>query len=180
LRIYLIILASFAFLSSKAQTYLPGGTLSFAQWRPFHPYGQLSDSGQVNSKWQLNTYSGVSAGVGFYGGYSTTYMAVPVGLQLSRPLNNNWVAFAGVSAAPVFYSFPHTFMNPAYNKSYPGSYLPNTYQFGVDARAELGLMYINDAKTFSISGSIGIERSSYPIFPVDNRVNTKRQSASAR
>jgi hypothetical protein len=173
-------LASAFFLSSKAQTYLPGATLSFAQWQPFHPYRLLSDSSPLNSKWQLSTYSGVSAGVGFYGGYSTTYMSVPVGLQLSRPLNNNLVAFAGVSAAPVFYTFPHAFMNPAYNKSYPGNYLPNTYQFGMDARAELGLMYMNDARTFSISGSIGVERSSYPIYPVDNRVNTKRQPANAR
>jgi hypothetical protein len=33
------------------------------------------------------------------------------------------------------------------------------------ASASLGLMYINDQKTFSISGSIGVERSSYQFMP---------------
>ena len=39
---------------------------------------------------------------------------------------------------------------------------------GLYSRAELGLQYINDERTFSISGSIGVERSSYPVLPYNN------------
>jgi len=39
------------------------------------------------------------------------------------------------------------------------------------SRAELGLMYINNDKTFSISGSIGIEKNSYPLYPY-NQMNS--------
>jgi hypothetical protein len=96
----------------------------------------------------------------------------PVGLQVNHPLNNNLIAFAGISTAPTFFSFNHSFTDPALSKYYPGSYLPNTYSFGINSRVEMGLMYINDAKTFSISGSIGVEQSSYPVYPV-SRMNTK-------
>ncbi|MEJ7680097.1 MAG: hypothetical protein WKG06_20000 [Segetibacter sp.] len=34
---------------------------------------------------------------------------------------------------------------------------------GIYSRAELGLQYINDERTFSISGSVGVERSSFPM-----------------
>jgi hypothetical protein len=43
------------------------------------------------------------------------------------------------------------------------------------SRADIGLMYVNDAKTFSISGSIGIERSTYPLLPY-YPVNTTSQN----
>jgi hypothetical protein len=39
--------------------------------------------------------------------------------------------------------------------------------------ASLGLMYINDARTFSISGSISIERDNYPVYYY-NPVNTTK------
>ena len=117
----------------------------------------------------------VSAGFGYFYGGSGSYIAVPVGVQLNHPLNNNLTAFAGVSAAPTFFSFNNAFTNPTAGKYYPGSYLPNTYSFGMNSRVEMGLMYTNDAKTFSISGSIGVERSSYPIYPVQgtNKKNGK-------
>lgn len=68
-------------------------------------------------------------------------------------------------AAPSFYSFGPAFTNPLMNSSYPGNYLSNPYSFGINTGIEMGLMYINDARTFSISGSIGIERDSYPVYP---------------
>jgi hypothetical protein len=98
---------------------------------------------------------------------------VPVSLQLSRPLNKNLYAFAGVSAAPVFFSFNHLYMQqPVLNPSYHN--LPMGNAFGLNSRVEAGLMYINDAKTFSISGSIGVDRTSYPVYPT-NRTTTKKQ-----
>ena len=45
----------------------------------------------------------------------------------------------------------------------------------VSSRADIGLMYVNDAKTFSISGSIGIERDNYPAFQY-NQFNPSKQN----
>jgi hypothetical protein len=89
-------------------------------------------------------------------------------------LNKNLYAFAGISAAPVFFNFNRLYTDPIVNPSYPGYNLSKPYGFGLNSRVEMGLMYINDAKTFSISGSVGIERSTYPVDP-SSRMNTKRQ-----
>ncbi len=151
---------------------MPGAGINFMQSFPL-PGDHLSiNDNPLNQKWYFSKYAGISAGFGFFNGGSTTYISAPLGLQLNHPLNNNLIAFAGISAAPTFFSFSHSFTDPALNKYYPGSYLPNTYSFGINTRVEMGLMYINDAKTFSISGSISVERSSYPIFPAD-KVNTR-------
>ena len=173
-RVLLVIFALISFQSPKAQTYLPGFNMNFIQWTPFPDYNQIRDSRHVNQKWYLNTYTGLSTGFGFFNGGSSSYISAPIGLQLSRPLNNNLVAFAGVSAGPTFFSFNHSFTDPRLNKSYPGSNFSNAYGFGIHSRMEMGLMYINDAKTFSISGSIGVERSSFPVYTNEPK-NTKRQ-----
>jgi len=44
----------------------------------------------------------------------------------------------------------------------PGYFHANN--LGIYQSASLGVMYINDARTFSISGSIGIEKSVYPSY----------------
>jgi hypothetical protein len=166
MRLVMIILAMGFFLSSKAQAPMPVGSANFMLWQPFPAFNRLDDSTHLNQKWYFTKYASVNAGFGFYNGGSSTYISVPVGVQLNHPLNNNLIAFAGISAAPVFFSFNNAFMNPAFNKSYPGPYMVNPYSFGMNSRVEMGLMYINDAKTFSISGSIGIERGYYPVYPV--------------
>ena len=164
MRILLAILASITFLSSKAQLYLPSSHLN---------YPLPSDQ-----KWQFTKYASLSAGYTFYtaghglsGGAS--YISAPVGLQLSRELNKNLYAFAGVSAAPTFFNFNRLYTQPVNNSSYPGSYLSRPYGAGLNSRVEMGLMYVNDAKTFSISGSVGVERGTYPVYPT-NRTNTKK------
>lgn len=174
MRIILLILASISFLSPKAQTYLPFGSVNYALFHPFPNFVVTGDSSKVNSNWYFSKYVGVSTGISFFNGSSATFFEVPLGLQLNHPLNNNLVAFAGAYVAPAFYNFNNSFMNASLNKSYPGTIYPNAYGFNVNSRVEMGLMYINDAKTFSISGSIGVERSSYPVFPT-NGVNPKRQ-----
>jgi hypothetical protein len=162
------------FLSSKAQMVMPTAGVGYSRWLPLPGNNFSGDSNQFNQKWYVSRYAGLSAGYSFFGGGGATYISTPVGLQLNHTLNNNLIAFAGISAAPTFFSFSHSFTDPTANKYFPGSYLPNTYSFGMNSRVEMGVMYINDAKTFSISGSIGVERSSYPIFPT-NTLNRKNQ-----
>jgi hypothetical protein len=153
---------------------MPVSSLNYTQWQPFSSYNPFSDSSHLNQNWYFSKYAGISAGFGFYNGGSATVFSAPVGLQLNRPLNSNLIAFAGISAAPAFFSFSRSFTDPVFNQSYPGSHLSNAYGFGMNSRVEMGLMYINDAKTLSISGSIGIDRSSYPLYP-SNWMNRKKQ-----
>ncbi len=174
MRILLAILASLAFLSPKAQTHLPVSNLNYTPWLSSPAYNLLADSSSSHNKWHLSKYASLSAGAIFFNG-GASFLAAPVGLQLSRSLNNNVYAFAGVSAAPVLFSVNRLLMDPTWNASYPGNNFSNAYRFGLNSRVEMGLMYINDAKTFSISGSIGVERGSYPVYPSYNRGNTKRE-----
>jgi hypothetical protein len=166
MRILLAILASITVLSSKAQLYLPPSQLNYPL-----PSGQ---------KWQFSHYASLSAGYTFYGGShalfpgGASYFSAPVGLQLSRELNKNLYAFTGISAAPTFFNFNRLYTQPINNSSYPGSYLSRPYGVGLNSRVEMGLMYVNDAKTFSISGSVGVERGTYPVY-APNRANTKKQ-----
>ena len=167
------VLALISFLSPKAQTHLPVSTVNFTQWLPFPGYNSVSDSSHSDQRWYFSKYAGISIGAGFYAGGSTTFLTAPIGLQLNRQLNNNLFAFVGISAAPAYFNFSHIITDPGLNKFYPGSTISNAYGFGMNSRVEMGLMYINDAKTFSISGSIGVDRSIYPIYP-SNRMNTKK------
>jgi hypothetical protein len=172
--IVVCIFTSMFCLSSKAQTLLPYASLNYMQWAPFPAYNMLNDSAHLNQKWSFNTYGAISAGYGYFNGVGGTILSAPVGIQLNRQLNNNLYAFAGVSTAPALFNFSSSFMNPSLNKTYPGS-MTNAYGFGMNTSVQLGLMYVNDAKTFSISGSIGIERSSYPVYQ-PNGVNTKKSN----
>jgi hypothetical protein len=172
MRIILAILASIVFLSPKAQMYLPVSHLDYLQGRSFPNYNQSVDSTPLGHKWHVSQYAGFSAGSFFFAG-GTSFLSARYGLMLSRPLNNNLSVFTAISASPVFFSFNRLFTDPGINSSYPGNGLSRTYGVGINSRVEAGLMYINDAKTFSISGSVGIDRNSYPVYP-SNRVNTKK------
>ena len=99
----------------------------------------------------------------FYRGNNAIIFSSPVGLQLNRRLNNNLYAFAGVSAAPAYINFNNAFLNTDINKTNSNNF-SKANNFGMYSRAEIGLMYVNDAKTFSISGSIGIEKTNYPSY----------------
>ena len=173
MRIIILISALISFLSPQAQTYMPG-SMNYTRFQQIPYYTPLNDSSSLHQKWFVSKFVGLSAGFGYFNGGSATVLSVPFGLQLNRQLNNNLIAFAGISAAPSFYTSNGSFTNPALNKSYPGSTLSNKYGFGMNSRVEMGLMYINDEKTFSISGSIGIDRTSYPVYPAEP-VNRKRQ-----
>jgi hypothetical protein len=170
----LAIFASGFFLSSEAQTPpLPVSHLNFTQWQPGLMHDQQATGTSLGRKWYLSKYAGITAGSIFYPG-GASFLAVPVGLQLTRPLNANLYAFTGISAAPVIFNFNRLYTDPVKYPYYPGNNFPNGNGFGLNTRIEAGLMYINDAKTFSISGSVGIEKNNYPVYP-PNRVPAKKQ-----
>lgn len=179
MRLIVSILLLISFISLKAQTPLPLSMANPAQWAPFTHYNLLSDGNNFNNKWHLSKYAGISTSFGFFNGSNVGVLSVPIGLQLNRRLNNNLYAFAGISTAPAFFNLNQSFKDPGFNKTYPGSIMSNANSINMYSRAEMGLMYINDQKTFSISGSIGIDRYSSPVYP-SNRTNTKTQQPAYR
>lgn len=161
MRKLLIILLVFSFTAANAQT---PGISTFPAYSQKAGFWNNSHDSITQKKWFLNTYSGLTAGVSFFKGSNATYLAAPFGLQLNRRLNNNLYAFASVSIVPAFTSFNQPFINTRFNKTFGNPYFtPNS--FDIHPVASLGLMYINDAKTFFISGSISAERSAYPLLP---------------
>src|ERR1051326_811394 len=105
-------------------------------------------------KWFLTSYSNVGVGFNFFNGGTATVVSAPIGLQLNRQLNNNLYAFTGVSLAPTYVSFNRAFLSPGI-KSPAGSGFKSDY-VGLYSSMNMGLMYVNDARTFSISGSVGV------------------------
>jgi hypothetical protein len=174
MRAVFIFVLSIGFLFSKAQTFLPMSGLSYPMWQSMPLYFPSADSTHTNHQLYFNTYSAISTGFFFSGGGTASFFSAPVGIQMTRPLNNNVSAFATISVAPTLFSFNNAFMNPAFNKSYPGAVNSNAYGFGINPAVQMGLMYTNDAKTFSISGSVGVERGTYPVY-FPERTNIRKQ-----
>lgn len=170
MRFILIIFGSLTISSLIAQAHLPISNSSYGFWQPVPSYYLLGDHYNISKKWRVDKFAAVSAGYGYFNGVGNTFLSVPIGVQLSHPLNNNLIAFAGASVAPTLFNVN----NPSFYHSYPAYNLSNPYRFGVDAKMQMGLMYINDDRTFSISGSIGVERSSYPVYPVQRPVRNKQ------
>lgn len=169
--IFALIIVIFG-VSLKAQTALPGNYSNALQHQLLAHKNNFNDSGS-NKKWFINKYTGVHTNVGFFNGGNNMVLAVPIGIQLNLRLNNNWYAFAGLSAAPAYVSFNHSFLYANTNKFWQNNNFLSSNHFDLFSRAELGLMYINEQKTFSISGSIAVERSSYPFLPI-NQLSTVR------
>lgn len=172
MRTILVLFVMISFTALKAQTLLPLSFMDYTQRQTLSNNIHLNDI-TPNKKWSLSKYSGVSTSFSFFRGGNASVIAAPLGLQVNRRLNNNLYAFAGVSAAPAYINFNNSFLIANGNKTGMGNTKFNANGFGIYSRAEMGLMYINDQKTFSISGSIGIERSSYPAFPY-NQMNAAR------
>jgi len=128
----------------------------------------------TNKKLFFSSYKSISTSYTFFNGGSAFIVAAPIGLQLNYKLNNNLFAFAGASVAPAYINFNRSFISSDVNKLYPNNGFSSN-GVGLYSRAELGLMYVNDARTFSISGSFGIERGSNPYFPVQ-QTNTARSN----
>ncbi|MEO7768312.1 MAG: hypothetical protein ABIS01_12830 [Ferruginibacter sp.] len=148
----------------NAQTIFPGSFAGYTQRGAFANNIQLNDS-IANKKWSFNRYSGISTSFSFFNGGNATIVSVPVGLQLNRRLNNNLYAFANVAVAPSYINFNRSFITADISKTNQHKGFARSNGLGVYSGASLGLMYVNDAKTFSISGSISMERSNYPLLP---------------
>jgi hypothetical protein len=167
MRILLAIFASLILLTQtlQAQTHLPvyPWGLGVSQWQPFGtPYNFNS-----TQKWQLRPSAAISAGYIFYG-RGISYLAAPLALNLYHPLTSNLTAFGGVSVTPTILNFNSA---PFQNAGFPG----NHYDLRINPAVQGGLIYTNDAHTFSISGSVILERSSYPVYAPPQNNNTKRQ-----
>ena len=132
--------------------------------RPLFARGINANDSAFNKKWFVTHYAGVSTSFSFYKGGNATVVSAPIGLQLNRRLNDNLYAFAGVSVAPAYINYNQTFLNPNINKGGQGKNSFNQNGFVMNSRVEAGLMYVNDAKTFSISGSISVETNNYPAY----------------
>ena len=146
----------------KAQVFLPGSYNNGFSNGFFANSKGLNDSSS-NNKWSLSTYSSVSTSFTFFRGGNAMIVSAPVGLQLSRRLNNNLFAFAGLSVAPAYVNFNQSFRVNDFSKANQNNTLIRTGNLGMYSRAELGLQYTNDERTFSISGSICVETSTYPL-----------------
>jgi len=169
--LFTILVSSF---TVKAQTGFPVSFMDYVQRTDFGN-SNYTIAHSANKKWSLNSYSGISTSFNFFNGGNAAIVSVPIGLQLNRRLNENLYAFAAVSAAPAYINFSGSFLSNDFNKAYPNNSLFKSNNFGMYQRAELGLMYVNDAKTFSISGSVGVQRSSYPLLPYQ-QLNRTRQN----
>lgn len=165
MRLIFVSLVLMLTVSAKAQTALPGGYINHLQQQSLA--GNRFKDSIPDKKWFVSKSIGISTSFGFFNGGNATVLAVPVRLQLNRKLNNNLYAFAGVSAAPAYINFNRSFLSTNTNKFSSNNGFSRSSRLDIYSRAELGLMYINDQKTFSISGSIGIERSSYPLVPLN-------------
>ena len=172
MRTMMILLVSFVSATLSAQTSLPAGFTDYTQRQSFVHNLHVNDS-VSNKKWFLTKYSGISTSFSFFKGGNATVVSAPMGLQLNRKLNDNLYAFAGVSVAPAYVNFNSTFLASNTGKFYANNAAFKSNGFEMYSRAEMGLMYINDQKTFSISGSIGIERSTFPVYQY-NQMNTAR------
>jgi hypothetical protein len=136
----------------------------------FNQYHIMPDSSSAKKKWSLSKYGGISTGFSFFNGGQATFLSAPMGVQLNHRLNNNLYAFTGLSIAPSYLNFNNTFNNPpGFSKNYPGANAYGVNQWGISPQATLGLMYVNDQRTFSISGSVGVRHYGYG-FPA-NRYN---------
>ncbi len=159
-------------LRAQAPLYLGGMSLGTSLFsRPM----LLGNHGPNRSAWQLYPYSAFSANFGFISGSSVSAYSLPVGLQLAHPLNDRFTAFTGVSVAPTVYSFNRSFVHQSATPGWPGAGV-NNYNFNMNPRFEMGLQYTNAEKTFSISGSLSVQRGdNYYYFPAPNQATQKRR-----
>jgi hypothetical protein len=167
----------FSFAGLQAQTFIPSPFVDNNYRGSMSNNIRLNDSSS-NKKLFFTHYSGLSTSFVFSKSGSATIVSAPMGIQLNRRLNNNLFAFAGVSVAPAYISFNRSFMTADFNKAAMNNMGFKSSSLGLYSRAELGLQYVNDERTFSISGSIGVERNSYPM-PIHYQNNLRPRQLSS-
>ena len=155
--IFIIVLAFTTALAAKGQNTAFG-----------HPV--LNDSNSLTKKWSVSMYTGITAGMSFYNKNNASFLAPSIGLQLNRRLNNNLYAFTALSTGPGLLYPNGSFYNGGFaNTNFMTTPRFNTNQWGMQTSLQAGLMYVNDARTFSISGSIGVSHTNYPFYPAPQK-----------
>jgi hypothetical protein len=169
MRFILFLFVMLSFIPVKAQSQFPLNDMNQAPGNTYNRYSAISDSNTAQKKWTLQKYGGISASYGFFSGGNASIFSAPIGIQLNRRLNNNLYAFAGIAAAPAYINFNRSFINSDINKNHQGNTMFNSSGFTMYSKFEAGLMYINDDRTFSVSGSIGVYRNDFPGYPFYDR-----------
>ena len=178
MRTILVIIILNAASSVNAQTLFRGSNFNHLQQHTYADNNHFKDSTPAK-KWFVSKYFGLSSSFSVFNGGTATVLSAPIGLQLNRRLNNNWYAFAGVAIATAYVNFNQSFLNTNSSKFSQTNNFLQSKRFDIYSRAELGLMYVNDQKTFSISASISTEKSSFPIVPI-NQISSVRPTAFFR
>jgi hypothetical protein len=167
MRLLLTLFASIAFLVPKAQNhYTPFGGWGPAFLQPYIPFPAMT-AGPPGHLLQIQPFASVSTGYWFLNG-GLSYFSAPVGIMVYRPLNKNFTGFGAATVTPTVFHFNSLYDNPTAGPFYPGS---GATHFSLNAGVTGGVIYTNDAKTFSVSGSISVERGSYPTYTIP-RSNT--------
>lgn len=157
IRIILVAAVLMSVVTVKAQSPLSFGAMNGMQ-PSFRQFNYEIDTSKLQKKWFLTKYAGISAGVVGFNGTAGTFLSAPIGLQLNRQLTNNVFAFAGISAMVAYSPYLSSSFQPAINKN---NGFMNVNRFGTYSAANVGMMYINNERTFSISGSIGVSRNDF-------------------
>lgn len=144
-------------LATKAQVPLFPGDQHNTQ-AAFRDRDQVADTNYLRKKWFVTKYAGITTGFVAFKGGSSSFLSAPLELMINRQLTNNIYAFGGVSVTPYLLQYNGAFYQPGIGKSYSSMRMNNA---GIYPAAKVGLMYINNDRTFSISGSVSVSRSSY-------------------
>jgi hypothetical protein len=175
MRTLMAMLASMMMIGAAAQNHLAIPTYPGAPLQPLWLMPSLNFTpGFVPfdpsaRRWQVLPYASVSAGYIFFNG-GISYLSAPAGITLVRPLNNNLAAFSSLSVAPTIFNMNRVYSAPGWQSPYSGT------GYGLSTQLQGGLMYTNDARTFSISGSVSVERGSYPVYQPATPPNTYRKN----
>lgn len=144
-------------MAVKAQVASSFGAMNGTGSAFIHPQ-QVSDTNNIHKKWFVTKYVGVSTGFISFGGRGSSFLSVPLALQVNRQLTNNLYAFGGVSVAPYIFNNNRA---PYQNAGYKNNSFMQSNNITTWSDAKIGVMYINNERTFSISGSIGVSRGNY-------------------
>lgn len=140
-------------MAAKAQT-----DTSFSVMNGMEPaFRHPLDTNYIQKKWFVTKYTGISTGFVAFKGGSGSFLSVPLALQVNRQLTNNFYAFGQVSATPYVFRYNGMPYQPAISKN-NGFMQTQRNNFAAYSDAKIGVMYISNDKTFSISGSIGVSR----------------------
>lgn len=169
MRALLVIVALVTVLGAQAQIPVVGG-LGYTPWQ----MAPLNSNYLKTNSWQLRPSVGLDAGYIFYNG-GISYLSAPLALTLYRPLTTHFTAFGGVYAAPTVFNVNDLRVASPMNQRFSGSPFSGPYGLGINAGVQGGLMYTNDAHTFSISGSVILQRGSTPVYYPSQRVGNSKE-----